>query len=119
MCLGTVCDVVPLVGLNRALVTQGLKIIKKRSNLGLKTLYDLCDIKSQPSTFDLGFKLGPRINAGGRVGKSSHGAELLVSDDPIKAYKIATDLDKYNKENALPFGSELPACPRISNRRTL
>ncbi len=96
--LGTVCDVVPLVGLNRALVKQGLKIIKNRSNLGLKTLYDLCKIESQPTTFDLGFKLGPRINAGGRVGKSSHGAHLLISDDPQETYKIAKDLDKSNKE---------------------
>ena len=96
--LGTVCDVVPLIGLNRAIVKQGLKIIKNRSNLGLKTLYDLCKIESQPTTFDLGFKLGPRINAGGRVGKSSHGAELLISDDPQKAYQIAIDLDKSNKE---------------------
>ena len=96
--LGTVCDVVPLVGLNRALVKQGLKIIKKRSNLGLKTLYDLCKIESQPTTFDLGFKLGPRINAGGRVGKSSYGAELLISNDPKKAYEIALDLDKSNQE---------------------
>ena len=96
--LGTVCDVVPLVGLNRAIVKQGLKVIKKRSNLGLKTLYDLCNIKSQPTTYDLGFKLGPRINAGGRVGKSSHGAELLSSNDPQRTYKIAVDLDKFNKE---------------------
>jgi len=96
--LGTVCDVVPLIGLNRAIVKQGLKIIKRRSNLGLKTLYDLCKIESQPTTFDLGFKLGPRINAGGRVGKSSHGAELLISDDPQKIYKIAIDLDKSNRE---------------------
>ena len=96
--LGTVCDVVPLVGLNRAIVKQGLKIIKKRSNLGLKTLYDLCKIESQPTTFDLGFKLGPRINAGGRVGKSSHGADLLISSDPQKTYQIAIDLEKSNKE---------------------
>ncbi len=96
--LGTVCDVVPLIGLNRAIVKQGLKIIKKRSNLGLKTLYDLCKIESQPTTFDLGFVLGPRINAGGRVGKASHGAELLISDDPQKTYKIAIDLEKSNKE---------------------
>ena len=96
--LGTVCDVVPLIGLNRAIVKQGLKIIKKRSNLGLKTLYDLCKIESQPTTFDLGFILGPRINAGGRVGKASHGAELLISDDPQKTYKIAIDLEKSNKE---------------------
>mgnify|MGYP000386150914 FL=1 len=96
--LGTVCDVVPLIGLNRAIVKQGLKVIKKRSNLGLKTLYDLCKIESQPTTFDLGFILGPRINAGGRVGKASHGAELLISDDPQKTYKIAIALDKSNKE---------------------
>ena len=96
--LGTVCDVVPLIGLNRAIVKQGLKIMKKRQNLGLKTLYDLCKINSQPSTFDLGFLLGPRINAGGRVGKSSHGAELLTSEDPLKAYKLAVDLDKFNTE---------------------
>ena len=96
--LGTVCDVVPLIGLNRAIVKQGLKIIKKRSNLGLKTLYDLCNIESQPTTFDLGFKLGPRINAGGRVGKASHGAVLLISNDPKKTYQIALDLDKSNKE---------------------
>ena len=96
--LGTVCDVVPLIGLNRAIVKQGLKIIKKRSNLGIKTLYDLCNIESQPTTFDLGFRLGPRINAGGRVGKASHGAELLISNDPKKTYQIALDLDKSNKE---------------------
>ena len=96
--LGTVCDVVPLIGLNRAIVKQGLKIIKNRSNLGIKTLYDLCKTESQPSTYDLGFVLGPRINAGGRVGKSSHGAELLISNDPQQAYKIAIELDKSNTE---------------------
>ena len=96
--LGTVCDVVPLIGLNRAMVKQGLQILKRRSNLGLKTLYDLCKIETSPNIFDLGFKLGPRINAGGRVGKSSHGAELLISDDPQKVYQIAVDLDKSNTE---------------------
>ena len=96
--LGTVCDVVPLIGLNRAIVKQGLKVIKNRSNLGLKTLYDLCKIESQPTTFDLGFRLGPRINAGGRVGNSSHGTELLISNDPQKTYQIATALEKSNKE---------------------
>jgi len=96
--LGTVCDVVPLIGLNRALVSQGLKVLKKRSNLGLKTLYDLCKIESQPTTYHLGYVLGPRINAGGRVGKSSHGAELLISNDPQKAYKIAQELEKFNLE---------------------
>ena len=96
--LGTVCDVVPLIGLNRAIVKQGLKVLKRRSNLGLKTLYDICNTQSQPTTFDLGYKLGPRINAGGRVGKSSHGAELLISNDPKKTYQIAQELEKSNKE---------------------
>ena len=96
--LGTVCDVVPLIDLNRAIVAQGLKIIKKRSNLGLKTLYDLCKIESRPTTYHLGYVLGPRINAGGRVGKSFHGAELLTSDDPQKTYQIAQDLNKSNIE---------------------
>ena len=96
--LGTVCDVVPLVGLNRAIVKQGLKVLKKRLNLGLKTLYDLCSIQSRPNTYILGYKLGPRINAGGRVGKSSHGAELLSSEDPEKIYQLATELNKYNNE---------------------
>ena len=96
--LGTVCDVVPLVGLNRAIVKQGLKILKKRSNLGLKTLYDICNVQSEPTVFDLGFRIGPRINAGGRVGKSSHGVELLTSNDPRRAYQIAQDLEKSNKE---------------------
>ena len=96
--LGTVCDVVPLVGLNRAIVKQGLKIFKNRSNLGLKTLFDICKIESRPTTYDLGYKLGPRINAGGRVGKSSHGAELLISENPEKAYQLAIDLEKSNSE---------------------
>ena len=96
--LGTVCDVVPLVGLNRAIVKQGLKVFRKRSNLGLKTLYDLCNTSSEPTTFDLGFKIGPRINAGGRVGKSFYGPELLISNDPEKVYKIAINLEKSNRE---------------------
>ena len=96
--LATVCDVVPLIKLNRALVKQGLAVLKNRSNLGLKTLYDLCNIQSQPTAHDLGFALGPRINAGGRVGKSSHGMNLLISQDPEKAYQIASDLEKFNTE---------------------
>jgi len=96
--LGTVCDVVPLIGLNRAIVKQGLKVLKNRRNLGLKTLNDLCKIQNTPNIFDLSFRIGPRINAGGRVGKSSHGAELLISEDPQKVYQIAIGLDKSNTE---------------------
>ena len=96
--LGTVCDVVPLVGLNRAIVKQGLKIFKYKRNLGLKTLIDICGIHSQLSVYHLGYVLGPRINAGGRVGKSSHGANLLLNNDPKEAFRIASDLHQFNKE---------------------
>ena len=99
--LGTVCDVVPLVGLNRAIVKQGLKILKTKKNLGLKTLFDICKIESQPSIYHLGFMLGPRINAGGRVGKCSHGAKLLLNTDPKNAFKLASELDQFNKERQM------------------
>ena len=99
--LGTVCDVVPLVGLNRALVKQGLKIIKSKKNLGLKTLIDICKIETNPSIYHLGYLLGPRINAGGRVGKCSHGANLLLNKDPKKAFQLASELNQYNNERQL------------------
>ena len=99
--LGTVCDVVPLVGLNRAIVKQGLKILKYKKNLGLKTLLDICKIETNPSIYHLGYLLGPRINAGGRVGKCSHGANLLLDTDPKNAFKLASELDQYNKERQM------------------
>ena len=99
--LGTVCDVVPLVGLNRAIVKQGLKVIKLKKNLGLKTLLDICKIESNPSIYHLGYLIGPRINAGGRVGKCSHGANLLLNKDPKNSFQLATELDQYNKERQL------------------
>ncbi|MDC0477385.1 DHHA1 domain-containing protein, partial [Pelagibacteraceae bacterium] len=99
--LGTVCDVVPLIGLNRAIVKQGLKILKVKNNLGLKTLLDICKIESNPSIYHLGFMLGPRINAGGRVGKCSHGANLLLDTDPKNAFKLASELDQFNKERQM------------------
>ena len=96
--LGTVCDVVPLIGLNRAIVAQGLKILKSKKNLGLKTLLNICRIETHPNIYHVGYMLGPRINAGGRVGKSSHGANLLINKDPKDAFKIASELDQFNKE---------------------
>ncbi len=99
--LGTVCDVVPLVGLNRAMVKQGLKVIRSKKNLGLKTLLDICNIESNPSIYHLGYLLGPRINAGGRVGKCSHGANLLLNKDPKSSFQLASELDQYNKERQL------------------
>ena len=96
--LGTVCDVVPLIGLNRAFVKQGLEILNKKLNLGLKTLKNICGIESSLNTYHLGYVLGPRINAGGRVGKCSHGANLLLSKDTKEIFKIASELEIYNKE---------------------
>ena len=99
--LGTVCDVVPLVGLNRAIVKQGLKIIHSKKNLGLKTLLDICKIDTKPSIYHLGYLIGPRINAGGRVGKCSHGANLLLNKDPKNSFQLASELDHFNKERQL------------------
>ncbi len=99
--LGTVCDVVPLIGLNRAIVKQGLKILNTKKNLGLKTLLDICKIENNPSTYHLGYILGPRINAGGRVGKCSHGANLLLNPNPKEVFRIAAELDQYNKERKM------------------
>ena len=99
--LGTVCDVVPLIGLNRAIVSQGLEILKKKSNLGLKALKNICGIENNLNTYHLGYILGPRINAGGRVGRCSHGANLLLSRDSKEIFKIATELESYNKERKL------------------
>ena len=99
--LGTVCDVVPLIGLNRAIVKQGLKVLKAKKNLGLKTLIDICKIEENPSIYHLGYILGPRINAGGRVGKCSHGANLLLNSNPKEAFRLATELDNYNNERKM------------------
>ena len=99
--LGTVCDVVPLVGLNRAIVKQGLKILKEKKNLGLKTLLNICKVEANPSIYHLGYVLGPRINAGGRVGKCSHGANLLLNSNPKEVFKLAIELDQFNKERQM------------------
>ena len=99
--LGTVCDVVPLIGLNRAIVKQGLKILKAKKNIGLKTLLDICKVETNPSIYHLGYILGPRINAGGRVGKCSHGANLLLNSNAKQVFKLATELDHYNKERQM------------------
>ena len=99
--LGTICDVVPLIGLNRAIVGQGLEVLKNKLNLGLKTLKNVCGIESNITTYHLGYVIGPRINAGGRVGKCSHGANLLLSKDSKETFKIATELESFNEERRL------------------
>ncbi|WP_233433012.1 single-stranded-DNA-specific exonuclease RecJ [Thalassospira povalilytica] len=96
--LGTVCDVVPLRGLNRAFVTQGLKVMKHRSNIGMTSLADIAGVNETPSAYHLGYVLGPRVNAGGRVGESFLGTTLLSGDNPAQAQDIARKLDEYNRE---------------------
>ncbi len=96
--LGTVCDVVPLVGLNRVYVAQGLKVLAERRNTGLSALADVAGIDGRPSSYHLGFVLGPRINAGGRVGEAGLGARLLATDDASQAEEIARRLDHLNGE---------------------
>jgi len=96
--LGTVADVAKLNGLNRAFVTQGLKVMAGRGNIGLSALAEAARLVKAPSCRDLGFALGPRINAGGRVGKSDLGVRLLTCTDPEEARIIAAELDRLNEE---------------------
>lgn len=96
--LATVCDVVPLKAVNRAFVTKGLQVLRLRRNAGLRALCDVARLDEAPTSYSLGFVLGPRINAGGRVGASGLGAALLASDDDIEAGGIATKLDALNTE---------------------
>jgi len=96
--LGTVCDVVPLTGLNRVLVAQGLKVAAHRGNPGLAALSDLAGVDQKPGAYHLGFVFGPRLNAGGRVGNSHLGAKLLATDDMDEARVIAAKLNDFNLE---------------------
>lgn len=96
--LGTICDVVPLTGLNRVYVARGLQIMAQRENKGLAALSDVAGMSSAPDVYHAGFILGPRINAGGRVGSSSLGFKLLSTHDTNEAMNIAMQLDKLNRE---------------------
>ncbi len=96
--LATVCDVVPLKGLNRAYVTQGLKIMARRENLGLACLADVARLKRKPDTYALGYLLGPRINAAGRIGNAAMALTLLTTQDKGEAAQIAQELERLNRE---------------------
>ncbi len=95
--LGTICDTMPLIGLNRAFVSTGLKVMGLRQNLGLKTLMDLAGIK-HPSVYAAGFALGPRLNAAGRLDSAGPALELLLTDNPLIANDLANKLHKMNQE---------------------
>lgn len=96
--LGTVADVAQIRGLNRAFVAQGLKVMAKRRNVGMAALIDASRLTRPPSCSDCGFALGPRINAGGRVGEATLGVRLLTTEDPAEAQAIAQQLSRLNEE---------------------
>lgn len=96
--LGTVCDVVPLIGLNRAFVNQGLNVMARAGNAGLVALSNVAGLNERPRAFHLGYMLGPRVNAGGRVGDAPLGTRLLSSDDPEEAAVIAMRLNEHNAD---------------------
>ena len=99
--LGTVCDVVPLTGVNRAFVAQGLKVLSQGGNIGINALADVAGATGDFTTYHAGFILGPRINAGGRIGRASMGAELLSTENGQTAYGHAAELDRVNNERKL------------------
>ncbi|RDV05598.1 single-stranded-DNA-specific exonuclease RecJ [Undibacter mobilis] len=96
--LGTVADVVPLKGLNRAFVAKGLIAMRRREQVGLTALMDAARLNGPPEAFHLGFLLGPRINAGGRIGRADLGVRLMLEDDATEAARIAVELDRLNHE---------------------
>jgi single-stranded-DNA-specific exonuclease len=96
--LGTVADVVPLIGLNRAFVSKGLIALRRREHVGETALMDVARLNGPPEPWHLGFMLGPRINAGGRIGRADLGVRLLMCTDPAEAGQIAAELDRLNRE---------------------
>jgi single-stranded-DNA-specific exonuclease len=96
--LGTVCDVVPMVGLNRAFIVSGIKVLRQQKNAGLAELSKVSRMDGPAAPYHLGFLLGPRINAGGRIGDAALGAKLLTMDDQFEAQRIAAQLDQLNSE---------------------
>ncbi len=96
--LGTVADVVPLTGLNRAFVAKGMIALRRRDHIGLTALMDAARLSGPPEPWHLGFLLGPRINAGGRIGRADLGVRLLLEEEPSEAARIAAELDRLNRE---------------------
>ncbi|MEQ9361770.1 MAG: DHHA1 domain-containing protein, partial [Rhodospirillales bacterium] len=105
--LGTVCDVVPLTGINRALVTQGMKVMAGRRNLGLRALADVAGVDEAPTAYHLGFVMGPRVNAGGRVGESDLGYRLMTTEHEDEAWYLARKLDAFNRDRQTIEGAVL------------
>ncbi|BAK66111.1 single-stranded-DNA-specific exonuclease RecJ [Sphingobium sp. SYK-6] len=115
--LGTVADVAQIRGLNRAFVAQGLKAMARRGNIGLNALLSASRLERAPLASDLGFALGPRINAGGRVGRSDLGVRLLTTEDPAEAALLAADLDRLNSERRIIEANVQEEAERLLSER--
>ena len=121
--LGTICDVVPLTGLNRAIVSQGLKVLSRNHHPGIEALNDVAGSEPPYTTYHGGFILGPRINAGGRIGKSSMGAEMLATDNAQLAYSHAAELDRVNQDRKqlqrIMLEEALSKADKLSDQRSI
>ena len=115
--LATVCDVMPLTGLNRAFVTQGLKVMARRERVGINALLDVAAVKDRPSAMTLGFALGPRINAAGRISEADMGLRLLLCQDTIEARGIAEALDAVNRQRQAVEAGMLDDALRAAERQ--
>ncbi len=115
--LATVCDVMPLTGFNRALVAQGLKVMARRGRAGIAALLDVTGARNAPSAHTLGFLLGPRINASGRIGEPDLGLRLLLCEDPVEARAMAEKLDAVNRRRQEVEGEVLAAAHAMAERQ--
>jgi single-stranded-DNA-specific exonuclease len=115
--LATVCDVMPLTGFNRALVTQGLKVMARRGRAGIAALLDVTGARDAPTAHTLGFLLGPRINASGRIGEPDLGLRLLLCEDAVEARAMAEKLDSVNKRRQEVEGEVLAAAHAMAERQ--
>jgi single-stranded-DNA-specific exonuclease len=116
--LATVCDVMPLTGVNRALVCQGLKVLGRRDRIGLAALLDVVQTRDKPSAFTLGYVLGPRINATGRISQADLGLRLLLTDDPQEAAQLAATLDAVNRQRQEVEASMLDAAMAAAEQQS-
>jgi single-stranded-DNA-specific exonuclease len=116
--LATVCDVMPLSGLNRALVTQGLKVMARRDRPGIAALIEVAQVRDVPSAHTLGFTLGPRINAAGRISEADLGLRLLLCEDPVEARALASTLDAVNRQRQQVEASILDAAMAAATIQT-
>ena len=116
--LATVCDVMPLTGVNRALVCQGLKVLGRRARIGLAALLDVVQTRDKPSAFTLGYLLGPRINAAGRISQADLGLRLLLCGDPLEASGLAATLDAVNRQRQEVEASMLDAAMEAADRQS-